>query len=428
MVSRASRHGLLRHATVVMSGSLFAQAVALLVAPLLTRLYSPTAYGAFGVFLSITAILVPISTWALETAIVLPKATVRGAHVLLAALAAVVATSGLLAVGLLVGGPRVVDAFRLQELEPFLPLLPVYVLFGGANLLLGFWLVRHQRFGRISSTKIAQSVGTVGTQLGLGLASALPGGLILGSLAGQVAAVLAAAVAIPARERWAGARLAVRGRWRWVYRTYSDFPRLKVPQRLLAASSDALVMVGLSVAFSPAHAGYFALMRRVLSLPAELVGESVRKALVPRVAETSRSSPVELARLMTRSSLALLAMALLPAAALVVAGPWLFGLVFGAAWEAAGAYARIVIFMVAIRFAAVPYLTGVPLLRLNGIHLWADAFRFATTAIAFAVAAYQNDVVLALLGFAAAGIASDAIAVAAVRRRLAAMAGSGQRR
>jgi O-antigen/teichoic acid export membrane protein len=281
--------------------------------------------------------------------------------------------------------------------------------------------VRTQRFGRISSTKIAQSVGTVATQLGLGLAAALPGGLILGSLAGQVAAVLAAVVAIPARERGAAARLAVRARWGWVYRGYGDFPRLKVPQRLLAASSDALVMVGLSVAFSPAHAGFFALMRRVLSLPAELIGESVRKALVPRVAETARSSPVELGRLMTRSSTALLAMALLPAAALVAAGPWMFGLVFGAPWETAGAYARIIVIMVAVRFAAVPYLTGVPLLRLNRIHLRADAFRFAATAVTFAVAAYRDDVILALIGFAAAGIVSDAIAVIAVRRRLAVM-------
>jgi lipopolysaccharide exporter len=422
LVSRADRHGLLRNVTVVMSGAMVAQALGLLAAPILTRLYEPAAYGAFGVFLAATGILVPVSAWGLESVIALPKADRRGAHVLIAALAAVAATSGLIAAVVFAGGHRLLAALRLEEMGPYLPLLPAYVLIGGANLTLGFWLVRTQRFGRLSSAKVAQSVGTVGTQLGLGFLAFLPGGLILGSLVGQIAATVAAGLAIPPHEARGAARLAVRARWGWVYRTYRDFPRLKVPQHLLASSTDALVMVGLSVAFSPAHAGYFALMRRVLSLPAELVGEAVRKALVPRVAETARSAPEELTRLLGRSSSALLAMTLLPLAVLVATGPWLFGVVLGAAWETAGAYARIVGIMVAVRFAAVPYLTSVPLLRLNHAELVAATIRFAATAVAFAIGAYQDDVTLLLVGFAAAGITSDAIVVRAVRRRLAAMA------
>ena len=417
----AARHGVFRHASIVMFGALTAQTIGLLASPLLTRLYEPSTYGVFGVFVAATALLVPISAWTLETAIALPKSQPRGAHVLLAALMAVLVTSSLVAAAALLSGPSLLHALSLEELAPYLPLLPVYVLIGGTNLTLGFWFVRRRRFVWLSSARVAQSIGTAATQLGLGFAGALSGGLILGSLAGQVAAVLVALATIPKRETGAAARLATRAGWGWVYRAYGDFPRLKVPQRLLAAASDTVLVVGLSVAFSPAHAGYFALMRRVLSLPAELVGESVRKALIPTVAETASSAPVELTRMLARSSLTLLATALLPIAVLVAAGPFMFGLVFGAAWETAGAYARIVVLMVAVRFAAVPYLTCIPVLRLNRVHLQADALRFAATGAAFAIGMLLDNLILGLIGYAAAGMASDAVAVGAVRRRLAAM-------
>ena len=405
-----------------MSGALAAQVIGLVAAPFVTRLYGPTAYGVLGVFLAITGILVPVSAWALETAVALPKSDRRGAHVVVAALGAVVATSTLVTVVALVGADALVATLRLAGLAPFLPLLPLYVLLGGTHLTLGFWLVRTGRFGRLSYAKVAQSAGTAGTQIGLGLAGAHPGGLILGSLLGQILAVAATATALTRREVGDAARLATAWRWRWAYRTYADFPRWKVPQRLLATSTEALVIVGLSVAFSPAQAGFFALMRRVLALPAELVGESVRKALVPRVAAMAREAPVELLRLLRRSSTMLFAVAIAPAAALIAFGPWLFGLVFGQAWAPSGEYARVVGLMVAVRFVAVPYLTSVPLLRLNRVHLGADAGRFMATAIAFAIGAQQSNVTWALAGFAVAGIASDAIAVVAVQRRLVATA------
>ena len=404
-----------------MFGALMAQAIGLMASPLLTRLYEPSTYGVYGVFVSVSALLVPVSAWTLETAVALPKSQGRGAHVLLAALAAVAVTSGLTAAAVLLGGPHLLPALGTVEVGPYLPLLPLYVLIGGTNLTLGFWFVRTRRFAPLSFTRVAQSIGTAATQLGLGFAGALSGGLILGSLAGQAASILVAVVSIPMRETRVAAQLAARARWGWVYRVYSDFPRLKVPQRLLAASSDTVLVVGLSVAFSPAHAGYFALMRRVLSLPAELIGESVRKALIPTVAENASAAPAELARLLARSSLILLALVLLPVAVLIAAGPWMFGLVFGAPWETAGAYARIVILMVAVRFAAVPYLTCIPVLRLNRVHLQADALRFAATAAAFAIAVHLDNLTLVFIGYSFAGILSDAVAVSAVRRRLAEM-------
>ena len=63
-----------RHVLTLLTGSGLAQAIALAVSPLLTRLYAPGQFGLFALYLSVVALLAVVATGRYELAIVLPEA------------------------------------------------------------------------------------------------------------------------------------------------------------------------------------------------------------------------------------------------------------------------------------------------------------------------------------------------------------------
>src|SRR5262245_8313247 len=75
-----------RSVSVLASGTAAGQALALLAAPLLTRLYSPADFGHLQLYVSIMTFAMLTSTWRYELAILLPKANEEAAEVLAVAL------------------------------------------------------------------------------------------------------------------------------------------------------------------------------------------------------------------------------------------------------------------------------------------------------------------------------------------------------
>src|SRR5699024_11588126 len=62
-----------RHVAIVATGTAAAQAVTMLLSPLITRLYGPQAYGLMGLFAAIVGIIAPIAALTYSFAIVFPN-------------------------------------------------------------------------------------------------------------------------------------------------------------------------------------------------------------------------------------------------------------------------------------------------------------------------------------------------------------------
>ena len=67
------RSGFSKSLITLLSGTTIAQAISLLISPVLSRLYTPHEFGVVGTFLSIVAAITLISSFRYEIAIVLPK-------------------------------------------------------------------------------------------------------------------------------------------------------------------------------------------------------------------------------------------------------------------------------------------------------------------------------------------------------------------
>src|SRR2546425_10423373 len=63
----------IRHILTLITGTTIAQAIPLVVTPILTRIYSPQDFGLFALYMSIIAILGVVATGRYELAIMLPE-------------------------------------------------------------------------------------------------------------------------------------------------------------------------------------------------------------------------------------------------------------------------------------------------------------------------------------------------------------------
>ena len=354
--SRATS-GLLRATFTLLMGGALAQLVPLLLGPVLARLFTPQAFGVFTTFSTVAATVAVVACGRYEFA--LPMARDEDEAAVLLALCA--------RIGLLVLVLSVPLA-ALLNMTGHLPLpwlLPLAVAAAGALQLLIMWSNRAQRFRALAISRVLQYGGAALFQVALGGAlwwsARQPAGaeaawalVIAPVLAGVLAALVLVQPApaggwralLPAR-----AHPGMQQAMRQVAVKFRDFPLLNTPHAFLGALQDALA-VAMLVAFSGhAAAGFWGLGLRYLKAPATLVGSAVSQALYPRL---TGAQPADAQRAVRQIMALLGAVALGLMLMLMVAGPWLFRLVFGAAWQEAGELARALAPYIAVHFVAAP--------------------------------------------------------------------------
>lgn len=333
---RLTADGYLRPVLTLLSGAAVAQVVAYGAKPILTRLFTPEAFGVLGVFTAAVVVLSSVSSGKYEDAIVLPERDREAAHItVLATLLAMAAALGLL---LLAPWRGAVAAWAdVPAYDLWVLLLPAGLLAYRIGIIAEQWLVRTQRYRGIASSRLLLSVTTLGVQLGAGILGFAAGGLLAGVLSGWLAAAVLLTILVLTDSEQPFSRV-TRQHLATVARRYRRFPQFGVPAALLNTASRHLPAFLLLGFFDPAAVGHYVLAVAAISVPIGLLAQSYAQVYVTRATQApSTEALADATRPMLRQ-LALLGW--FPVAALVLAGPQLFVFVFGSDWEAAGQFAR----------------------------------------------------------------------------------------
>jgi O-antigen/teichoic acid export membrane protein len=337
LVGRVSRTSFLRGVAVISAGSLVAQALPVLLTPVLTRLYNPTDMGTLALYLSFAGFLVGVMTLGYALAIVSAASDEDAARLglLSATLAIPVATVATVALWLL----RREGVLGFGELPaPAVPAMLVSLVLTDLFLTLRYWAIRQSEFADVSRAVVAQSAGRMGTQLAAGLIRPAWGGLVLGEVVGR---------ALGMRRLWREAGPAMRrGAWppqldrlRETAARYRQFPLYSTPSTMIDNLALMLPVPLATAMFGVPAAGQYAIATRVLLVPMALVGASVADVFHNRIARHARESPDRARPFFLMVAAGLLGVGLVPMLVVVMAGEWLFPVVLGQEWELAGAIA-----------------------------------------------------------------------------------------
>ncbi len=99
------------NAKVLVAGTMLAQAISILSAPFLARIYSPEEFGVYAVFLSASSVFISVSMMRYELAIVLPKHKSVGRALAVFALCSCVVVSLLLFIVTILWGKHLQNIF-----------------------------------------------------------------------------------------------------------------------------------------------------------------------------------------------------------------------------------------------------------------------------------------------------------------------------
>jgi len=402
----------LRNVATLMSGTAVAQAVTVLSAPLITRLYDPTAFGHYGLVLAIAAPVAIIASLRYELAIVLPARDDDAADVLVLSLGLALVVSLLVALGLVAFGHHVARAVGDEAIRPLLWWVPVIVALTGAFQSASYWFIRRERFNHLAVTTTGKAVATFGVQAAAGVG----GGAAMGLVGGHVVGLAAGVVALWTRiVRHDHDRVRVRARVSSIAaaaRAHRQFPTYSAPQALVNALSRNAPLLVLGSFFGPALVGHYLLAHRVLKMPITLLGNAFRQVFYPRAVAVARDGA--LGTLVSRMTLALGIAVFVPGVVLSLWAPAAFAFVFGDGWEQAGVYAQALGIWLMSGLVAAPSVVAVNVLSLQRMHAVVETVSLVARVAALVIGGMIGDDVIAIRSFALVGLLSNALVIVVV--------------
>lgn len=328
-----ARNGFVHSVGMLAGGTAFAQALAVLALPILTRLYTPAEFSVLAVYVSLLAILSVSACLRMEIAIPMPERDEDAASLLALALCSSAGVALLAGVAVMLFPEWISTRLGVPTIEPYLWMVPLGIWIASTYAAVQYWSTRKKKFPRIALTRMTQALGGAGTQIGAGLAGMGPFGLLFGHMISGGLGVFGLA-----RDAWREDRGALRSvrlqSMRHMLLQYSRFPKYSTVEALANTAGSQLPVILIAAFAIGPEAGYLMLASRVMAAPMGLIGGAVAQVYLSRAPEDLRLG--RLAETTTRIFGGLVKTGVGPLLfAGIVAAP-VFSLVFGTEWGRAG--------------------------------------------------------------------------------------------
>ncbi|MDP2188233.1 MAG: oligosaccharide flippase family protein [Sphingobacteriaceae bacterium] len=344
-----------RNVLTLSTGSILSQALILAVSPLLSRIYSPEAFGLLAVFTGLSSFLASLSSGKYEQAILFPKSREVALNVILFCLVLSFIICSGASISLYVFSDYIRLKMNLNELFdkvfPYIPIISFIIVFYSC---LQLWFQRNERYKLITIATIFQSIIVVALNLFFGFFSDDAFGLVYGYSGSIVLTALFLFVFFYFKEDikkvygflnfTASIQAAIQ---------YKKFPFTILWSELIITFSQQLMPLLLAYFYSSSIVGFYAFTTRVMKTPAIILSNSVwgvfRVEALKLKNENRSVKPLFIGVL--RKTIFL---GVIPFTVLSLGGSQLFKLIFGNEWVVSGVYAQIMAIFIFTEFVAHP--------------------------------------------------------------------------
>lgn len=387
----------LKNVATLISGTTLVQIIAILIYPVLSRIYTPGDFGLFGLYMSIISITAIIATAKYEMAIMLPEKDEDAVNLLAIAVFFSVIISLFLMVFILFFNRPFCLMLGSTDIAPWLYFVPFSTLMVGLFQAFKLYANRNKKYRLITGANVGQSLSNSATKITVGPLIQGPAGLIAGTILGQM--IGAVIFLIPGlrknREKLA---LLKRSKMKMLSKEYNLFPRFNMIQGVINNLSAALPIFIFNSYFSTAIAGYFTLGYSIIQRPMNLVATAFYQVLSQRIIErynkAQRIYP-DIKKFLYR----LLQLVTIPFILVAVFAPSIFRVVFGPEWEEAGRYTQIIIPWLFTTSLTMP-LSFIPdMFRRQKKAMILDIIKFILRILSLIAGILKNDVYLGLVLF-----------------------------
>ncbi|WP_349280594.1 lipopolysaccharide biosynthesis protein [Polaromonas hydrogenivorans] len=328
------------------------QLLPLISAPIVSRLYSPTAFGAYAVFYALVVIIGSVASLAFHNAILLEEDDRAAVHAALLSFAATVATSAVLAMALFAMPEYWLRWAVGADTISILPLLPLTVMTSSGYMSLYTWCIRKGYYQQLARNKVILGVSTMLIQVSIGLMRLEAVGFVLANLLGYVLAnfLLYRLFHIDISSSRPDMNF---GSIKAQLKKYKELPLYSVPATLLNTLSSQLPEFMINKLFGAHQLGQYSLANRMVNMPLSFLASSIYDIFRQKAStEFTLSGSCKVTYGTFLALMILISVVLLVPTVLIV--PELFPLIFGKQWNQSGYLIRVMVFLLAVRFISSP--------------------------------------------------------------------------
>lgn len=339
---------LMKSASVLISGSILAQLVSILMQPLIRRLFSPSDFGVFTVYMSIVGICIIFSSLKYDDAIVLPRADKESINLLGLSLILNFSINIIIFITFICAGKRLIGFFNLPKDFPSVIFLviPFGVFLSSSYGALNSWLIRKQKYVAVSVNKLVRR-STEGASQVIIASFRQSNGLIFSDIIGQAANV--ATASLQARRNKLNLNLLSWQKIRYVIKKYSEFPKYNLLPALMSTCSYLLPPIFINKYYSSESAGFFDLSKMVLSIPLAFIAASFSSVLLQKISEKFNNKE-SIVKDLKPVFYMVLVISSLEIFAITIWGESIFNIAFGTQWNYSGTISRILVWSFAVNF------------------------------------------------------------------------------
>jgi len=387
-----------------MAGHLSSQFIALISAPIITRLFTPNDYGIMimvGTVVSFTSIF---ACMRYETAIIIEKDRRDAISIMFLCFAICTVSTSVAVLICYIAYSTVPSIFG--EIGP---LILTFILIGyfmiGIEQSLASFLVRDKIFHILGVMYLTSALITVLIKISYGYVyGSNPYALLLANIPGVLLAIFLMIYALNKSGIFSEIKHVNYRALMKVAKRHNEFPKYQVSNSLLNSAGQNTIVLLLSIFFTPQVVGLYGLSQSVLQKPIKLIGDSFSNVYLQNVSEL-QGDMAALSRSLLKSTLVFAAIGIVPFGILTIWGKELFGFVFGNNWSEAGVYTQILapwIFTAFINNPARQMIILLKRLRFNFLfQLYGLIVRVATVVV---LALVCNSVIAVLIVFSLLGV------------------------
>ena len=342
----------LKNVITLMSGTAIAQAIPVLISPILSRLYTPDDFGVLALFMSIAAVISVIATGRYELAIMLPKKKRDAYNVLALSLLFTFVVSVFTFILVVIFKKPVAIFFEEPGIEPWLYFLPIVVLFAGMYQTFNYWSTRHKTFKRNAAGRVSQSTVMSATNLGMGVAKAGSSGLILGYILGQVVAALVLGWQTLIHLKQIRKEI-TRKEIIENAKKYKNFLKINTPHAFLDSLQNNGIIYLIMFFFSKLILGSYSFAFRILKAPVGLIGSAIYQVFYQKATKALKEGQ-QMQPMVRRIYKNLFLIGFPVFFLLFLFAPPVFTFIFGEEWKISGEIAQILMPWLFLNFIANP--------------------------------------------------------------------------
>lgn len=341
-----------RNVLTLFTGSTIAQALPIIISPILSRLYAPDDFGTLAIFVAVAGFISIIITGQYESAIILPKENKEAINLAVLSLIITISISVFSFLVILIFHNQICHLFNAENLNNYIFLIPLSIFLTGVYQIFTFWSLRKKQYKRLAIRQISQSLSTSSVKLGGGLWRSSPTGLILGNIFGQITAT-SVLCWLTWKEDADQRNLISKEVIKKVAFDYRNFPKYNAPQAFLDTINASSIIFLLSYFFSSTVLGLYSFAFSMITLPMRLIGSSVTQVFYQKASEAYNNGQ-DLWPLIKKLIVRLALIGLPGLLVILFFGPQIFSTVFGPKWEDAGTYAQVLMPWLFINFIGSP--------------------------------------------------------------------------